>query len=228
MKALLIFFTMLGSLGLQAQQSATQIPMVTVSGEGVVKVQPDEVTIRARTEHEGEDPAQVKRRNDQVVNAVIKYLKGQGIPEKDIQTEYMSLNKKYQRKEEKPAYVANQTISIKLRDLKKYSGIMSGLLDAGINRIDGVNFSSSKIDEHRAEARKKAVLDARQKATTYAATLGQNIGKAFFISEAGIGENQPVYPMREMKMSMEDTSEETIAPGEMEITARITVGFLLN
>jgi uncharacterized protein YggE len=228
MKNLRVFFMMLGSFGLQAQQTSQQLPMVTVSGEGIIKVIPDEVTIRARTEHEGDDPVKVKRQNDQVVNAVIKYLKKQGIPEKDIQTDYMRLNKKYQRKEEKPIYVANQAISITVRNLKNYAEIMSGLLDTGINRIDGVSFSSSKIEDHRAEARKKAVLDARQKAATYASTLEQSIGKALFISEIDTGNNRPMYEVREMKMSMDDPGQETIAPGEMEVSAKINIGFLLN
>ena len=49
-------------------------------------------------------------------------------------------------------------------DLSKYDKLMSGLVSSGINSINGVSFSSSKMEEYEAEARKKAVLDAKQKA----------------------------------------------------------------
>mgnify|MGYP002795046526 FL=1 len=168
MKSILILFAAMSTFAIQAQQVLTPQPMVTVTGEGIVKVIPDQVLIKSRIEHEGDDAQEVKKKNDEVVNQVIKYLKAQGIPEKNIQTDYLNLNKNYNYNDKTYSYVANQAISIKLEDLKNYEKIISGLMGVGLNRIDGIQFKSTEIEKHKTEARKKAVLDAKKKATEYA------------------------------------------------------------
>tara|TARA_R100001369_G_scaffold92896_1_gene141004 strand:+ start:10654 stop:11340 length:687 start_codon:yes stop_codon:yes gene_type:complete len=228
MKSILILFAALGTFAVQAQQINNITPAVTVNGEGTIKVIPDEVVIKSRIEHDGEDAQLVKKQNDEVVDAVIKYLKSQGVPEKNIQTDYVNLNKNYNYDNKTYSYVANQAISIKLDDLKNYEKIMSGLLKAGLNRIDGVQFKSSKMESYMAEARKKAVIDAKSKATDYANALGQSIGKAISISELETNNFPPMYRMNEMKASSDVMEQETIAPGELEIKTKVTVAFELK
>lgn len=228
MKSIILLFAALGTFAVQAQQINNITPAVTVNGEGIVKVIPDEVIIKSRIEHDGDNPQDVKKQNDAVVDAVIKYLKSEGVPEKNIQTDYINLNKNYNYDNKTYSYVANQAISIKLDDLKNYEKIMSGLLKAGLNRIDGVQFKSSEMDKYMAEARKKAVLDAKAKASDYATSLNQSIGKAISISEVQTSNFPPMYRMNEMKASSDSMEQETIAPGEMEISAKVTVAFELK
>ncbi|CAM4315848.1 SIMPL domain-containing protein [Gillisia limnaea] len=225
---LILFVAVISSLGLQAQQ-VNQVPMVMVTGEGIVKVVPDQVTIKSRIEHEGDDAVEVKRKNDVVVDKVIKYLKSEGIPAKNIQTDYVNLNKNYNYNEKTYSYAANQSISIELEDLKKYEKIMSGLLNAGLNRIDGIQFKSSEIEKHKSEARKKAVLDAQRKAVEYTAPLNQSIGKAISINENEVNYFPPMYRGVEMmKASSDGGDQQTLAPGEMEVSAKVTIGFELK
>ncbi len=228
MKSILILFAALGTFATQAQQINNITPAVTVNGEGIVKVIPDEVVIKSRIEHSGDNPQEVKKQNDAVVDAVIKYLKSEGVPEKNIQTDYVNLNKNYNYNDKTYSYVANQAISIKLDDLKNYEKIMSGLLKVGLNRIDGVQFKSSEMDKYMSEARKKAVLNAKSKASEYASSLNQTIGKAISISEVQTSNFPPMYRMNEMKASSDSLEQETIAPGEMEISAKVTVAFELK
>lgn len=227
MRTILILLILAGSFTIQAQQNNFSPPMVLVTGEGIVKVVPDQVIIKSRIEHEGSDAQEVKKLNDAVVDRVIKYLKSQDIAEKNIQTDYVNLNKNYNYNNGTYTYVANQSISIKLEDLNNYEKIMSGLLQEGLNRIDGIEFKSSEIEKHTTEARRLAVLNARQKAIEYATPLDQSIGKAISISEVETNHIQPVYRQEMMKASDDMGSQETIAPGEMEVRARVTIGFQL-
>ena len=227
MKAVLLCIFSIVAFTLQAQQVSPAVPMAMVQGEGVIKVAPDAVLIRSRIEHEGQDPQEVKEQNDSVVNNIIKYLKQQGIPAENVQTEYINLNKNYNYDNKTYSYVANQAISIKLEDLEDYEEIMTGLLDVGLNRIDGVEFKTSELEKHQTEARKKAVINARQKAQEYATALGQKIGKAVIITEIEGNNYPPMYRVKEMSASADGATEETIAPGEIEIKAKISVGFEL-
>ena len=139
----------------------------------------------------------------------------------------VSLNKNYDYNTKVYNYNASQTISVKLKDLSKYDEIMSGLVASGINSINGVNFGSSKMDTYEAEARKKAVANAKMKAQEYAGVLGQKIGKAVQIAEQGTNTPQP-QPMYKMAMSESmDSSQRTLAPGEMTISSKIQITFQL-
>ncbi len=183
--------------------------------------------IKARIEHSGKSPSEVKAENDKVVNEVIQYLKSQDIPSKNIQTEYINLNKDYNYNTKETLFSANQAISILLEDINSYETVMSGLLQSGLNRIDGIEFQSSKKETLEAEARKMAVLDAKEKAQEYAHALGQEIGKAHTINELNSGDFPPMYRAMEMKAS-DSSGGQTIAPGEMEITVKVNVGFFLK
>lgn len=223
MKRILLLLVMLIGAATFAQE---QQNTVSVIGTGTVNIIPDKVLINSRIEHTGKSAVEVKKQNDKVVNDVIKYLKSQGIASENIQTEYIRLNKEFNYNTKDTFYSANQAISIELQDLKKYEDIMSGLLNSGLNRIDGIEFMTSKKDELQSEARKKAVLDAQMKAKEYAAALGQEIGKAIRISEIQTDHYQPVY--RVMEMKQDSSEQETIAPGEMEVRVKVNVDFLLK
>ena len=202
-------------------------PTVGVTGEGKVIVVPDEVTISLGVQTQGKDAAAVKSENDKAVDKVLDFLLKKNIPQNQVQTEYVSLNKNYDYNTKVYNYNASQTISVKLKDLSKYDEIMSGLVASGINSINGVNFGSSKMDTYEAEARKKAVANAKMKAQEYAGVLGQKIGKAVQIAEQGTNTPQP-QPMYKMAISESmDSSQRTLAPGEMTISSKIQITFQL-
>lgn len=223
MKKYLLFLAMLMTAVTFGQD---QKNTVSVIGTGIVNIIPDKVVINSRVEHTGKSAIEVKKQNDKVVNDVIKYLKSQGIDSKHIQTEYIRLNKEFNYNTKDTFYSANQAISIQLQDLKKYEDVMSGLLNSGLNRIDGIEFQTSKKEELQSEARTKAVLDAQMKAREYAEALGQSIGGAIKISEVQTDHYQPVY--RVMEMKADSAEQQTIAPGEMEVRVKVNVDFLLQ
>ncbi|RMA58931.1 SIMPL domain-containing protein [Ulvibacter antarcticus] len=203
-------------------------PTVDVTGEGIVRVTPDEVTINVRVENTGKDVKMIKAENDRAINDVLNTVKRLGIADKDVQSEYIRLSKNYDYNTKTYNYAANQSIGIKLRDLGKYESLMNGLMASGINRIDGISFSSSNNKALESEARKNAVADAKMKASEYASVLDQSIGKAVSISEYRVNNNpQPMY--RTMAMESDSSGgNQVIAPGEMEIRVNVNVSFLLN
>lgn len=224
--ALVVLLLMTTIMNAQTTNSAST---VDVSGEGIVTVTPDEVTIRVRVENTGKNTTVVKQQNDRTVNDVLAFLKSMGIDPKDVQTEYINLQKNYEYNTKTYNYAANQSISIKVRNLTKYEAIMNGLLESGINRVDGISFSSSEEATLESQARKKAILNAKQKATEYAAALDQKIGKAASISEFQPSNSGP-QPMFKSAMIMESDAsggQQTLAPGEMEIKIRVRVSFYL-
>jgi uncharacterized protein YggE len=228
MKKSVIILLMLVATTMNAQENKL-VPQISVSGEGKVKVAPDQVVINLGVQNTGKDAAEVKKMNDETVDKVVKYIKKFGIPTSDFQTTNVSLYKSYDYEKKKHNFQASQTITITLKDIKKYDELMMGLVDTGINNINGVEFKSSKIEEHKVTARKQAVLDAKKKAEDFVSVLDQKVGKAIMITD----NSQPMYqpPMYRnvmMKAEAMDAIPETLAIGEIEIITNVNVSFLLE
>ncbi len=205
-------------------------PTIDVVGKAIVKTIPDEVTIKVQLENKGKDPQLQKQENDIIINDILFFLNGISIPEKYVKTTYLRLNKNYDYQTKSYHYVASQSISIFLTDLNSYELLMNGLMNRGINRVDGILFSSSIVNELKSEARKKAIENAKMKAQEYAGVLNQSIGKAVSISEFS-NKNQNLFSYKSGPMQSSDapvTNQQTISIGEIEIVSKINVSFLLN
>ncbi|NHN24888.1 SIMPL domain-containing protein [Flavobacterium jejuense] len=229
-RTILTLVVVLTTIMNQAQQNnINSIAQVTVSGEGKIKVTPDEAIITVGVEYTGQDATEVKKKNDETVDQVIKTIKKNGIPVSDFQSQRISLYKNYDYQTKKNNYVASQTISIHLKDLSKYEALMVDLVNSGINQIQGVEFKSSKLKQYETEARKKAVLDAKMKAEDYVVVLGQKIGKAILISDTTQSSfPQPMYRNVMAKSLEMATPNETLAIGEIDVMANVTISFLLQ
>lgn len=226
-KNLLIALTFFMAL---SQMHAQEVkPMITVNGEGKVRVTPDQVSIAVAVESKGTKAADVKKANDTKVDAVLKYIKKMGIAKEDFQTTRVSLNDQFDYEKKKHNYVAVQFIQLLIKDLSKYDELMEGLVDSGINTIGNVEFQSSQLDKHKSEARKLAILNAKAKAQDYVGALGQKIGVAFVIVDNSQDYTpRPRYEMMALKMAdVAMGGNETLAAGEIEINANVSVSFLL-
>ncbi len=116
-----------------------------------------------------------------------------------------------------------------LRDLSKYEALMTKLLEAGTNRVNGVYFGISEGRKYRDEARLKAIRAAKEKAVAMATELGQTVGKPWDISEEG-GWNAYQYAANSNSStrSRAEGEESTVAPGEVTIRASVKVSFQLE
>lgn len=232
MKKLILFVICLFTV-LAFSQEVKPIPQISVMGEGKVKVVPDQVVILATVETKGNNAKDVKKQNDIQMDAVLKLLKSMNLASADFKTKRVSLNPQYDFEKKKHSYNATQTIEILLRDLSKYDELMEGLVVQGINRIDNVTFQSSKLTQYQSEARKLAMREAKTKAEDYVSVLGQKVGMAITINDnSQTYYPQPVYASMKT-MSMDESAaaapqRETMAIGEIEIIANVSVSFKLE
>ena len=227
-KALLILAVLFMTISYSQEQK--QIPSINVSGEGKVKVAPDQASISISIETKGSKANDVKQQNDKKMDAILKFIKNSNIAKEDYQTQRVSLNPNYDYEKKKYSYIAIQTLQILLKDLSKYDVLMEGLVDQGINRIDNVEFKSSKMKELQSDARKLAVKDAKAKAEDFVSVLGQKVGKALLISDNSQSYvSQPrIYAMKSSMVMDESVPRETLAIGEIEIMANVSVSFILE
>lgn len=222
----LTFFMALGQINAQETK-----PMITVNGEGKVKVAPDQASISVSVESKGIKAADVKKENDAKVDVVLKFIKKTGIAKEDFQTTRVSLNDQYDYEKKKHNYVAVQSIQILIKDLAIYDQLMEGLVESGINNIGNIEFQSSQVEMHKTKARIEAIKNAKAKAQDYVTALGDlKLGSAYTIMDNSQDNiPRPRYEMMAMKMADNVFGgNDTLAVGEIDITANVSVSFLLQ
>ncbi len=231
MKKLFVLTAILFASFMEAQeQKQNTVPQISVTGEGKIKVTPDQVSINIGAESTGKDAGEVKKKNDEIIASIVKVIKKYNIPASDYQTTNVNLYRNYDYEKKKHHFVASQTLTVLLKDLKKYNEFMMSLNDTGITNINGVDFKSSKMEDYERDARRKAMQNAKMKAEDYVLVLNQKIGKALYINDnSSVYYPQPrMYKAEAMAMDAGGSAPETLAPGEIEITANVQVTFVLE
>lgn len=224
-------FTTLILLTVISMGFAQEKPLVTVSGEHIIKVEPDEAEIDFAIITENKDLQEAKKTNDALVSKAIAFLKKESIPANDIKTTRLNVNpyKEYVKdKDPIPMFRAQQSINVKVSDLDRLTDLISGLVDIGVNNIQNVEFKTSKMEELQNEARAKAMLDAKKKATILAESVGQSIGTVYTIHDNTVSEIGNPRPMMAYKSVAADSAQEPIATGEIEVIARVSASFLIK
>jgi uncharacterized protein YggE len=103
----------------------------------------------------------------------------------------------------------------------------------GIANVNITRATCSKMEEHRAEARKMAILNAQSRARELAEALGQTIGACYEINDYNTSV-QPTNAARTMmtkSIAMDAAIEEAMPEVEFEqliITYNLSAKFLLN
>lgn len=223
----LLFFT-LNLFG----QIDPQLPLVTVTGKSTVFVEPNEALISFSVITTDNDIIRAKEKNTEISKNTIQYLTGQGVPKKHIQTEYLNVGLNY-RHERNPQgedkFQASQTFTVCVTKLKNLENIISGLLQQNIMNLGTPRFKSSDLESFKDEARKGAVINAKHKAELLTTELGQTIGNVHSISELSHSNNLRIaYADAAESFGSGNGTGDSFALGQLEISAEITVSFIIE
>lgn len=231
---LLLILVFLSALPVRAQQGQVLPPLVSVNGTGEVRVQPNEVLVNLGVETRGKTLDEARKETDKKAAAIISYLKKQGVDAKHIQTSYVTLQPVYTSGEygrtSPDFYMAQKSMTVTVKKLDKFDELLSGLYGVGVNHVHGVQFLVSDVEKYKTEARKKAVANAKEKATLLTSELGARLGRVHAISESSSnGGPRPMYKMAVMESAAYDSAGgPTIAGGEVLITSNVDVSFVIE
>ncbi|WP_439883435.1 SIMPL domain-containing protein [Pontibacter sp. MBLB2868] len=235
MKLIFLLALLIGAVQVQAQQQQVMPPLVNVTGVGEVKVKPTEVVVNLGVETREKTLEAARTETDKKAAAIINYLKKQGVDARDIQTSYVTLRPVYSGgeygKTSPDFYMAMKTMTVVVKKLNKYDEIISGLYQVGANRIDGINFQVADIEKYQVEARKKAVENAKQQATSLTSELGAKLGRVYAINNtmSGGGGPRPMYKAAMMEsVAYDSEGGPSISAGELVISATVDVSFIIE
>lgn len=151
--------------------------LVHVSGEGLVKVVPDQVVIRITITTVDDDLTRVRTDSDDQARAVLGLAKKHGVTGEGFQVSRLELSLDYNEQLRRQIYQVERDVAIKLHELAKLNGLLSDLLGVPSSKIVGISFGATKAREHQLEALRRAVADAKEKASHLARLSGLTLGK---------------------------------------------------
>lgn len=220
---------------------------ITVSGEAVVNAKPDKVIITFGIETSDTEIMVARQKNNDILKEAVAAIKQLGIPEKEIQTDYLSIEPKYRidyTKTDFIGYFVRNTFVVTLADIEKVDELVTKVLEAGANYIHGIDFQTTEFKKYREQARELALNAAKEKAEKMAFVLGQSVGAPIQISEGYSGSPWRYYSSwsgwgygRSSGMSQNVSQNiqsglgeiyDTIALGKISIRAMVSVTFELK
>jgi uncharacterized protein YggE len=158
---------------------------IQVSGAAVVNVSPDRVLIQLGVQSNGATVSEVESANTRAIRQVIQALRGQGIEDKDVATDWYIVEPVYEDYDSLyiKGYRINNLVAVTLRDVKKVSPVIAAALKAGANQVVNVEFYTSQLRAYRDQARELAMKAAGEKARALAGAAGTTPGCVLSISE---------------------------------------------
>ena len=212
---------------------------VTVVGQGRVAYQPDTATVNLGVQIDKVAKAdQALEQLNQKISAITEAVKKAGGAEENIQTQNYSLYPQYDYPSGGVSvvsgYNANQQMAIKIENItdnvKLVNEVISAASQAGANQINGVTFTSSKINDLKQEARLKALADARAKAPILAQSAGVRLGKilSWYENLVQSPESASYYGAGGMGGSSDAKGGATVTSGDQEIIIELGVNYRIK
>ena len=120
-------------------------------------------------------------------------------------------------------YRASNTVEVTIRDLNRAGEVLGAAATAGANQMHGIAFEIEDPSPLEAQAREKAMADARKRAEGLAKLAGLRLGAAVSIVESG-GPTPVPGPV----MMRAEAGQVPVERGELTITSNVQVVFELG
>jgi uncharacterized protein YggE len=247
--AMLLLVALLSAAPIAAQtarppQERIEPRLITTTGEAEVLVIPDEVVLTLGVETSNRQLSLAKRENDEIVAKVLAAAQARGVAAKYLQTDHISIEPRYRDSYEQRdfvGYFVRKTIVITLKDISAFDAVLTDALEAGAAYVHGIQFRTTELRKHRDKARVLAIRAAHEKAVALAQELGQEVGQPHDIREDQSGwwswynswwgsraSTLTQNVIQEGGGAAPVATEGTLAPGQISVTARVTVIFELK
>src|SRR5215212_2865271 len=157
---------------------------VKVFGSAVVRVAPDTASIVVAVSRLEPKPEAAFAKAREGAQGVTAYLHKAGVQDFGSSRVTLSQEFRYANGENKfVGYQAKIEFHVVLREMDKVDAVLAGLIAAGANTLTSVTFQTTRLKELRAEARRRAVAAAREKAELYCGAAGIAAGRVLAIED---------------------------------------------
>lgn len=210
---------------------------IYVSGKGEVFAIPDIATFSFSVTKESMKVSEAQKQAADESNAIIDFLKENGVAEKDIKTDGYNIYPRYEYpkvvsgvyypngQRTLVAYVVSESFTVKARKIDEAGKLISGVGSLGATEVSGLTLSVDKEDDFKKEARDLAIEDAQKQAKSLARALGVKLVRVVNFSENN------VYPIYYSKGAALGMGGDMAAPapqlpaGETKIVSNVSITY---
>jgi uncharacterized protein YggE len=215
---------------------------ITVTGEAEVTAVPNEGQFTYTVMATGTDQAAAQAAAASIGNAVLAYLRDEGVAEGDIKSEQYQLTPRFRWEEAvcrtgvpcvpgkqiPDGYDVSQLVTVTLKDVSKAGTLMSGVGERGASMLSNLTFVVGDDEELRNQARAAAIEDAMEESKVLAEQLGVRIVRfSGYFEESGMPTPYP-YAMMDGATKMEAAPVPELPVGETEIKSRVNLTFIVE
>lgn len=239
MKRAIVLGMLLALPQMVAAQQAERPPerTVNVQATATVEREPDRAVILLAVESTGQTARAAADANATRMDAVIAAIRRAGIPEDKIRTVSYNLIPQYAYpNRDNPnvepritGYRAINMVQVTIDEVRRVGAVIDAALQAGSNRVAGLNFELKDPESARREALRLAVARARADAEAVAMAAGQVLGPPLTINTS---EWQPMPKYApEMAMARADMAQAPptpVQPGTVSVSAMVMITYRLE
>jgi uncharacterized protein YggE len=214
---------LLGSLALAQQPAPVEPPSIVVSGEGVMKVAPDQAWVRIGAESRSKNSKDAQQQNAAVMTAVQQKVASFGLPKDAIKTVGIDLQLEFDYRDGRQTprgYVARNTIEVRVDDLSKLGDVLDAAVASGATNLHGLRFDVKDREKREQQALQLAVTNAMEKAQAIASAAKRGIDRILRIEESFVGRAPQPMMMERVAAARADAST-PVEAGELEIRAQV-------
>src|SRR3989344_8677217 len=206
---------------------------VSLSGEGRIVAKPDIAKVSLSIVTDSPTSKIAQDENTKKSKVVTEYLKKQNIEDKDVKTTGYNIypQYKYPQYGGRPTitgYQVNQSLEIKVRNLDNVSNVLDGVVSAGANQVNQLNFEIDNPEKLKSEARAKAIADAKKKANELQSQVGISLGKIVNFSENTSGYPIPIYYDTKGMGMGGGGGGPSVPTGENEISVNVSITYQIK
>ena len=222
---LLLASVMVALPALAAAQTPAEPPGIVTHGTGEIKRAPDQAWVDIAAETRGTTPAEAQRTSAEAMTAVQSALQKASLPADAIKTTAYSLTPDMEwanGRSRVRGYIARNQIEVRVDALDRLSAVIDAAGSSGATQIAGLRFDIKDRANLEREALRLAVEDALARARAMAAGAKMTLGPILRIEDEVQQVYKPVAMMME-RAAAAAAPQTPITPGEVEISARVTV-----
>jgi len=206
----------------QSAPSAENMPAyITVTATGTASAVPDMALLNLSVSRQAATAGEALEQTNAAMTRVLEAIKATGIAHDEMQTigftvqpHYISGNGERRQK----GYEANNTVSVKVRDLNKLGSVVDKAMANGANGLDQITLSNTSLQPLYDAAQKDAVNNALVKAKLLAESAGVSIGRILRINDAA----SPIAKTMG-RIAYASPSADAIATGRNDYTTNVSI-----
>jgi uncharacterized protein YggE len=213
------------------EQAIRQPFGITIFGSSVIRVEPDIASVQFAVTRIDKQPKNAFKSTRDIAQKVNEFLQNSKY-KKETNASRLTLSQEWQHVGGTQTFVgyrAQAGFHVLLYDLDRLESLLVGIVDIGVDLISNVSFQTSRLQEFRMDARRRAIDSAKAKAANYCLAANVELGSVIHIEDVDPNVAQDrMHGYQVIRQMMEPDETEDIQafnPGSIVVGAAVIVSY---